>query len=178
MIQLNLGSREARIWLQELPDADYEAHEVVEHLLTAKTSALSEIRQAAVELFRHTTGPSSYGLLGAEFTPKPTGYLVVSVAVSSTDGRRLEWAFANAIDEVYVGLLPEYISGILEGVHDAGEILGSGVLRFQWAAHGAVGSSQRFFEELARIVVQLLTDEANSLSEEELVELVSFRMSS
>jgi hypothetical protein len=51
------------------------------------------------------------------------------------------------------------------------ESLGSGVLRFDKAAHGEIGSSNKFFRKIAATVVQLLMlDKASN--EKEVTEIV------
>jgi len=92
----------------------------------------------------------------------------LSVSLSLVD-----WALAARIDEVYPGMPLEYANSVLEGVLGAEEILGSGVLRFETAAHGIVSSSRRMFRQLALDLVHLLSYKVESLSEEELTTLFS-----
>jgi len=118
-------------------------------------------------------GRAVYGLLGASFTPDNVEKLVVQLAISANTEKQVDWSLAASIDEVYAGMPLEYADSVLDGVVGAEEILGSGVLRFESAAHGVVGSSPRIFRQLARDVVRLLSYKVESLSEEELTILFS-----
>lgn len=164
-ITLNLSHhRKARIWLGELPDLSYPVLEVLERQQDAKVSTIAEIRYAAVEMFAPKGVRALYGLLGAKFTPDNLERLLVQVAFCEDTTKQVEWSLAAKVDKIYVGLTCEYAPSVLDGALRAAETLGSGVLRFECAAHGAVGSSPKIFRQLATLAVQLLTVRAESLS--------------
>ncbi|MCT7961005.1 hypothetical protein NG791_09990 [Laspinema sp. D1] len=118
-------------------------------------------------------GRALYGLLGGGFLPDRSGELVVKVAVSKKDELEMPESLASKFDTVYRGLPGEYADSVLDGIVDAGEILGSGLLLCNCAAHSPVGSSPWMFRQLALIWVRLIASQTESVSEEELTRLVS-----
>ncbi len=171
---LNLNRhRKARIWLGELPDIISPTAKFVERPLEGRAPALTQIQRAAIEMIVPSAGRALYGLLGAEFAPNNSGQLLVKVAVSENVGQEIEWSLASSMDKVCSGLPVEYADRVFDGVVSAGEILGSGVLLINCAAHGAVGSSPRMFQQLALKLVRLIASQGESVSEEELAVLVS-----
>ncbi len=172
--KLNLNRhRQARIWLGELPDLIDPAAKFVEHSLERSASGNTQGQRAAVEMIVPSAGRALYGLLGSEFVSDRSGQLLVKMAVSENVESEIDWSLASSIDKVCAGLPVEYADSVLDGVVNAGEILGSGVLLFNCAAHGAVGSSPHMFRQLALFVVRLIASVGESLSEEELAALVS-----
>lgn len=136
-------------------------------------------QKAAVEMITPSAGRALYGLLGAEFVSDRSGSLLVKLAVSEAVSEgvepELDWSLASSIDKVCAGLPVEYADSVFDGVIHAGKILGSGVLFFNCAAHGEIGSSPQMFRQLALKVVRLIASASvrESLSEEELAELLS-----
>lgn len=171
---LNLNRhRQARIWIGELPNLIYPTTKFVERRLEARTSALTQVQQAAIEMIIPSAGRALYGLLGAEFAPDNSEQLLVKVAVSEKAESEVNWSLASSIDKVYSGLPSEYVDSVLDGLTSAGEILGAGELLLNCAAHGVVGSSPRVFRQLALTLVSLIASQGESVSEEELAVLVS-----
>jgi hypothetical protein len=164
----------ARIWLGELSELTYPVVEVLERTLEAGASSLPAVRRAAIEMFLPQGGYVMYGLLGAEVIPQRSGRLVAQVAVSGPAEQQLVWSLAGRIDDVRLGILREYSTSVLDGVSSTEESrsLGSGVVRFDRAAHGAVGSSPWLFQRLSAAVVRLLPLQAESLSDEDVAELL------
>lgn len=173
MISLLPGVR-ARFWLDDLPDLAYPIVEVMERSITVRQSPAGDARRAAVELVTRAGHPSSYGLLGGSFTPQQTSRLVIQVASLTAGAERVEWALAGGNDDVYAGLLGEDAVGVLDGVEAAmaEHDLGAGVLRFDHAAHGVIGSSRSLFGRLGRIVVALLARPGVQWSDDDLAELL------
>jgi hypothetical protein len=102
-----------------------------------------------------------YGLLGAQFIPNNSGNFSIEVLVSTNTESVFQQSIAANLDKVRVGLPREYSQSVIDGVlysldKKSLEILGSGVLRFDKAAHGEIGSSNKFFRKIAATVVQLL----------------------
>ena len=94
MLTVHFGARGgANVWLDELPEQDYEAVAVHERVLPAAHAIHGHRRCAAVEWFRPTNG-SIYGLLGAHFAPDGDSRLLVRVFAR---GGRLDEATARAI---------------------------------------------------------------------------------
>jgi hypothetical protein len=174
MMEINLKNKKARIWLDELPNLYCQETDVAKHVIVALPSPISGYRRAALEVLRHIDGPSSYGLLQAEFTPAHSGQLSIEVAISVTSRRKMEWSLASTADNVWIGLRYEYVEPVIDGALGAAQILGSGVLRFQCGAYGDVGSSPMLFRHLSRIVVDLLAHEQGPLSGDEIRLLLRF----
>lgn len=130
---------------------------------------------AAVEMIIPSAGRALYGLLGAKFVSDRSGELLVKLAVSENVEAEIDWSLASSIDKVCAGLPVEYADSVLDGVIHSGKILGSGVLFFNCAAHGEIGSSPQMFRQLALRVVRLIASASmrKSFSEEELAELLS-----
>ncbi len=171
MITLELSPyRKARVWLGELPDLGYEVKETVEDVIEVGASAVTGVRRAAIELYLYTGPRDLYGLLGATLTPDRSGRLMLQVAASDDDGKPVDWSLASHIDDVRVGLPRQYAESVFDGAAGTHEIrgLGSGVLRFDRAAHGRVGSASIVFRQIAGSLVRLLAAGAESISVEEL----------
>ena len=158
VLTVSLGQlSKVRIWLEELPNAKYQVGKTLEVVQVAKVSTHSGPICAAVELMR-VTGPRILcGLLGATFMPDASERCVIQVAVDSAfempsnwrfpelSRKETSWALATRLDSIYVGLLEEYAPAVLNGAVRAGELLGSGLLRFDCAIHGLIGSKSTGF---------------------------------
>jgi hypothetical protein len=156
---LTLLGRQARLWLGALPAMSYPVVQVLEHECLAQSTTSTEVRWAAIEWHRASCGPSSYGLLGAEWTPHGAERLVVRVLVSADvpfPGRGWRPQFSP---DPRPGLPLEYAEPVLKGALEAEALpaLGTGVLCFCQAAHDVVGSSPLVFQWLTHAVVCGLT---------------------
>jgi hypothetical protein len=166
--------RKARVWWGELPDLHYDPTEVLQRTLQTSNLLVTEKRSAAIEFYKPAHS-FSYGLLGAGFTPGRLGQFVIQVAISDYNGQPLEWSLAQQIDNVYTGLPAEYAQSVFEGASEAETVLGSGVLRFDCAAHGLVGSSPVIFRLLSKAIVHLLAAAKKQVAETELRELLGYK---
>ncbi len=65
-----------------------------------------------------------------------------------------------------------YAQSVLNGAISIEQVrdLGSGRLRFNRAAHARMGSSQAIFKQMAEVLVRLLADQPESISEARLKE--------
>jgi len=136
---LNLSyHRKMRVWLGELPPLKYPAIDSLERTIKAIISQIYNRKSAAVEMFIPKGGRAISGLLGAEFQPELSQELLVKVAVSETATQQLDWLLASRLDRTYMGLPSEYCHSALSGALSAAEILGSGLLHINCAAHGKV----------------------------------------
>jgi hypothetical protein len=169
-----LGSHgRVRLWWDELPGASYAVAEILATHLPCGASNISGSREVAVEYFSPRGGRALYGLLGAHFTPATAGGLAIEVAVSVDGGQPLESSLASRVDDVAVSL-PRYNGeAVTAGAAEVGEMLGSGVLRFDQAAHGLVGSAPGVFRTLARAIVHLLAAGVDSVSADSLQNLLA-----
>jgi hypothetical protein len=121
---------------------------------------------AAVELLVPRGPRSEYGLLGAVVRPGPQG--TVSIACLD-DASAWRDSLAGAGDEVRRGLPEEYREYVRrEGRQAARGSSLDGTLSYEWAAHGAIGSSAAMFGRLAALVVKLL-DNRERLDDDDLL---------
>ncbi|MCT7970401.1 hypothetical protein NG799_29230 [Laspinema sp. D1] len=168
---LNLNRhRKAKIWLGELPNLINPEHGCLERSLPRRTSTLTHRQQGAIEMLVPSAGRALYGLLGGEFFPTDSGELIVKVAVPENTEIEMPGSLASNLDTVYRSLPVEYADSVFNGIGDAGEILGSGILFCNCAAHSPVGSSPRMFRQIALILVRLIASQTASVSEEEFTE--------
>lgn len=165
----------ARIWLDDLPAVTYPPFNTIERRLETHRLVLGTARSIAVEVAGMVGHPSSYGLLGASFTPLPVDQLLIQVVCSTENGCLLDWALAGRCDEVHAGLPAEYASSVLDaaGTADGVADLSAGLLRFDHAAHGDVGSSSWFFGQLGRLLVSLLPRDVSQIRDDELAEIIA-----
>jgi len=119
-------------------------------------------------------GPrAEYGLLALSFARHAVGPLEIEVPYSVSEGPVWTASLAGTLDEVRIGLPAPYANAVLEALSPtAVGRLPPGLLRVAEAAHGAVGSSPRFFGKLARAAVELVEVVNSDLPEERLIELL------
>jgi hypothetical protein len=185
---VHLGySSKARVWLGELPDCAYPSGKILEAVQEQETQSSSQAEPscAAVEAMLVRGPRVLYGLLGASFTPDESQRCVVQVGVDTAFERpanwmfpeysreQTRWALATNLDSIYIGLLEEYAPAVLRGSVHAGEVLGGGLLRFDCAAHGLVGSSEWLFQNLADLLVVLLARTQRFLNLEDLTMMLT-----
>ena len=170
---LNLSHhRKMRVWLGELPPLKYPVVDSVERTIKAINSQIYNRKYAAIEMFIPKGGRAIYGLLGAEFQPQLSQEILVQVAVSETATQQLDWLLASSLDRTYMGLPSEYCQSVLSGALTGAEILGSGLLHINCAAHGEVSSSPRIFNHLASTLVKLLASNIQSVLDSEITAIV------
>src|ERR1019366_5272618 len=161
------------VWLNEVPNWTYEVLNVDRrHLSTTKRHA-ETVQQLAIEMI--VPGPrASYGALGVVFVPDDSQQLCVEVSVSNAQGDIVADSLAAGIDTVRKGFPEEYVAGFLDGImpYEPIQKLGGGTLSFCCALHGEIGSSIRFFQVIGRVIINLLTYQLSSLSDEDLVEII------
>jgi len=115
-----------------------------------------------VEMLAHAGGRIEYGLLGANVVESGIATnedVILDVPVTVSAGPIFASSLAGKLDTVRWGLPSEYADAVVAGARDA--MLAQGApevshVRFEWAAHGYVGSSSVRFGRLARLVMQLL----------------------
>ena len=175
-INLNFHSQ-ARVWIEDAPSIIYPVIDTLtKDVQTGLTRNSERQRQVALEILIPVGVRILYGLLGAKFIPHDSGKLSLAVLVSTNNEFIFEQSIASQLDRVRVGLPNEYSQSIVDGALKALDRetivkLGSGLIQFDLAAHGEIGSSNKFFRKIAAIVVQLLTIDTGS-SEQEVTEIV------
>jgi hypothetical protein len=167
-------NRKARVWVNDLPRAVFEAKDSYEVVLPAKNHMFNSVQKACVEWLVPTGPRAIYGLLGAEYVPIQNGEIHIQINSSQGNEPSFSDSLAHPIDDVRVGLPSEYVPGIISGLslakQEIQELL-SGKVIFQCAAHGQVGSSEMIFKYLSSIVIRILMSEDKNLSAEKLASL-------
>jgi hypothetical protein len=164
MISVELSfERRARVWFSSPADWVTQPHATRRLTIAPRARVKDSRRIVVVELFVPAGGRFHYGLLGAETmndAASPEGGILVELLVSASSGPVHETSLAGSLDTVRWGLPNEYADAVAASVeesviaHVAPDV---NRLRFTWAAHGHVGSSNAHFARLARIVMRLLT---------------------
>ncbi len=148
---------EARVWTDELPDYAVMIGES-SPLLTVAASGTIPDRAAAVEWLIPLGPRSLYGLLGARLCPNENGCLIEIIEEKPT--RAVAETIASRVSEsALVGMLPEYAAAVKRGaeaVLAARPALPACRITFCAAVVGEVGSCEAIFENLARVVLELL----------------------
>lgn len=150
--------RRANIWLDKAPTATFKASSELTRIVKPKIRINISRKLAAIEINIPYGPMASYALLGAEVVNADVEGLKVIVPINSI-GSRITPSLALRSEEVRLGLLEEYASAVFAGVESLAESNGlptNMAIRFSWAAHGSVGSSQSAFENVSRLVVRLL----------------------
>jgi hypothetical protein len=151
--------RQANVWLDEAPPADFNALSMLTRLMKPKVVVDASRRIAGVEI-KIPHGPiASYALLGAELVELDVDGIEVVVSINPT-GSQFMPSLVLRQDEVKIGMLDEYAGAVFAGIERAAGSSGLPVnvaLRFHWAAYGLVGSSSSVFEEASALVARLLT---------------------
>lgn len=177
MIELNkIGkNKRGRIWINEEPKAVFWGKNVIKtEICTTCKKGLSE-QSVALELCLPRNN-SNYALLGVRYSPKENTQKII-VSVESTDCKVEKYhdTIAMSIEDVYIGLLPEYAQAVFDSVckymEDVGDIP-SGELVFNIASHGEIGSSRGLFSLMGRVVTELITKELDDKNESEIQEAV------
>jgi hypothetical protein len=165
--------KSVHVWFNELPDWTYEVLNVNQRRLSTTKRYAETVQQLAIEMI--LPGPKAdYGALGAVFVPDDTQLLQVEVSVTNDQGDIVTDSLARIIDRVRKGFPEEYVTGFLDGImqYEPLQTLGGGTLSFCCALHGEIGSSIWFFQVIGRVIINLLTHQLSSLSDEDLVEII------
>jgi hypothetical protein len=150
--------RRANVWLGEPPPGNFTASSVITKTIQPRVAIAARQTIAAVELYIPHGPKTSYALLGAEFTRTDVDGLQLIVCVNKI-GFPSAGSIASKTDDVQIGLLEEYAAAVINGAATVAEGVGApigGELRFQWSAHGLVGSSPSIFQRASAIVLRLL----------------------
>jgi hypothetical protein len=164
--------RKARVWLDDLPEAAFNADQVIRFTVPATNSAAGIQRIAAIELMTPRGGMIMYALLGGQFTPDLSSVLGLSIRVADTPtAGSFKGTLVESFDDVRVGLPSEFVDGVVQGVHmalDATNMV-SGTIVINCAAHAAVGSSIVAFRGVTRSLMHLFRSASLDLDDAELI---------
>lgn len=167
---------QARVWIDENPQAIYPATEIISKNVANGLTKANKKKRGGLEILIPVGARFFYGFLGAEFFPNDSGSFGIEVLVSTEHENIYAESIASEFDQIRLGLPSEYSQSVLDGAIESltekklGEF-GSGILRFDQAAHSQIGSSNKFFRHIARTVVQLLMID-HSKNNEEISEIV------
>jgi hypothetical protein len=167
----NLGNhKRGRIWLNEEMDACFSGESSIQMEFKSSITGEFEERKVVLELCLPRNN-SNYALLGASFKPTSDSSLL-KVNVDSSDRKEAFFdTIAMDIEEVSKGLLQEYAEAVAKSVGDLLEVnnsFPSGVIDFNIAAHGKIGSSKGLFSIMGKAIIRLLSFNLTELDEEEL----------
>lgn len=167
MIELQLSPfAKARVWLSELPVIDTSYKTILRRTTQSHSSKIKGTRTAGLELYIPVGATIRYALLAGKFAPAESEFLSIEMPISDAKGDLVKWALASNVDEVRAGLTDEYIDGILQGISNVADMLGGGTLMLGPAAHGVIGSSSDMFTLVGEGLVNILSANPQSLSEE------------
>jgi hypothetical protein len=174
MKELAWEESRARIWFHELPHWEYPAIRVAERRLQASGRQNGTSTCLAVEMAVHTGPMIQYGALGAAFLPEHRDNLLIRVLISAEPGEPFPLPLAGRTELAHIGLPEEYIPNVLEDIAQFEELseLGTGILSFERAVYGEVGSSRRFFRRLSHAIVRLLCLKQGTLSDQGYITLL------
>jgi hypothetical protein len=174
MLSLKWGIREARIWLDTLPDWYYQGTEIIEQQIESTRSDQLLHRSSAVELFIPIGGRFYDGALAVTFVPATAGPLVIQIPVLESEVVLQDALPGKLLDTLFIGIPRRYAEGIFEGILKTpiAQVLGSGTISVSGAAHGVIGSSPWMFHVLTRIAVHLLTLDMKDVSDQRLIEII------
>jgi len=166
---------QARVWIDENPRAIYPATEIISNNIANGLTKKNKNKRGSIEILIPVGARFFYGFLGAEFLPNDSGHFGIELLVSTEHENIYAESIASEFDQIRLGLPSEYSQSVLDGAIESlaekklGE-LGSGILRFDQAAHSQIGSSNKFFRHIARTIVQLLMIDGSG--KEEISEIV------
>jgi hypothetical protein len=162
---------QAHVWIDERQQIICPRTETISKELAKGLTKKSPNKRGGLEILMPAGARFFYGLLGAEFIPNDSGSFLLEVLIATNQENIYEQSIASKLDQVRVGLPSEYSQSVIEGaIESLNETtlarFGSGVLTFDQAAHGKVGSSNIFFRHIATTVIQLLMIERSSNTQE------------
>ena len=165
MKELNIGRLDRiRLWQGDSPLSATEPADRPER---------GESTSVTLEWFGPRGGHFVYGLLGATLAKLDTP-LAVRVALAANIPLAGIATPVDAMDELWTGLTPDFARSVEQAALIAApHHLAGGLVVFDSAVHGRVGSSELVFSRLAVAVVQLLALGARSTTDNHLVTLLN-----
>jgi hypothetical protein len=144
------------------PDARLDSDDAETVRVPAVRDSGAVRRSVAVELMRPRGGRTEYGLLGADYVPDER-FGALSVHMPKAEQGAVNRPYVSDLivrpEWARAGLPPPYAEAVRSAVvATPAETLRPGTLRFNCAAHGAVGSTAKIFAELTRLLLVLVMD--------------------
>ena len=166
--------RKLKIGFERQQNLSIKNYDKLETNMTANENSINDQRTVVIELAL-ATHASSYGLLGATFLPSnPNEENTLSVEVRFND-ERIPFQESLSIHKnfSYLGLEKVYAQSILSSVIEffSSRSVPAGKLIFDTSAHCEVGSSPLIFSCITEILLDILLNCYDKISDQELEEL-------
>jgi len=179
MINLdNLGGHQkGRLWINDFPEIKIKTIDTIQKTVEGVEDISKCSKSVVLELLLPRNA-SNYALLGVTYTPLNSKKLDIVINVGTADDVVLKDNIAFTSDEVHIGIPAEYALTIIDSAVDTLKDLEfpSGILFFDVAAHGHVGSSKMIFSRVTKMLVKIISKNVLELSESELKELVALEL--
>lgn len=166
--------RKLKIGFENEPNLSIQNYDKLEQTLTASGNLINSKRTVIVELTL-ATHASSYGLLGATFLPSnPNEEKTLSVEVRFSN-EKIPFHESLSIHQnySYLGLEKVYAQSILSRAIEffSSRSVPAGKLIFDTAAYCEVGSSPLIFSCIVEILLEILFNHYDKVSDQELEEI-------
>jgi hypothetical protein len=179
VVALDLGgSRRARVWLQELPDASFDVTGYLKsEPIAAEPPGTGDVSSCAVEVLLPSSPRSHYALLGATFDRNESGLFGATISYGNPEERDLPWSLAAKLgDQLAAGMPIREAKAVTDllSLSDigSGQSPPSGQLTVTHAVMAKAGSSPIVFQAVAQCLLSLLSEEANGMAEDKLIRLI------
>lgn len=166
--------RKLKIGFESEPNLSIQNYDKLEQTLMASENLINNKRTAVIELAL-ATHASSYGLLGATFLPSdPNAENTLSIEVRFSN-EKIPFHESLSIHQnySYLGLEKVYAQSILSSVIEffSTRSVPRGKLIFDTAAYCEVGSSPLMFSCMTQILLDILFNYYDKVSDQELEEI-------
>ena len=160
VMQLNLPAfQRGRLWVDEYPGIPSYRDKARIEKWTSEGTVRAIPRKVAIEWFVPRGMGAMYGLLGAETSPKGTGFNIEVFCVENGIELFPDTIVSSPSEQVFCGLLCEYAESVMRGMREIAtgraELPRANVC-CSIAAHGQVGSCNVIFRALGRALLQTL----------------------
>lgn len=163
----------ARVWLDELPRATFSPRNLYTYKWKSVCSTAATLHSVAVECFAFASPRIYYGLLGGTWTADETNEFKIVVGTSDSNGELLDANLgAGKSWPAHIGFPPEFLKGIHLGFHQLVQLLPSGTLTLNCAAHEREGSCIFIYERIAASIARMLISANQSTTDEELAQMI------
>ena len=144
-----------RVWINELPKANYNATNIKSFSLPANTYC--DDKKFAIELI-YPRNSSNYALLGGQYISDKSRVLKTEIHICDLETYNYNDTIAFESDNVFCGIPKEYANAVSEYMTNNADNLKlpSGKIIFNVGAYGEAGSSKFIFSTATKILFKLL----------------------
>lgn len=148
----------ANIWVNDFPAIIKEVKG--ELLVEGEAEAITNSKQLVVELFIPRSH-NNYALLGIDFISNNEKKVKIKMSIENQQELKNDSSLALSFDTVTWGILEEYKQGVIDSFNMflQNRKLPSGIINYNIAAYGEIGSSQTMFKTVNNILLSLLINE-------------------